>query len=184
VKIALFIVFVSTSISVAQSRFEITSGNIDFLSNAPLELINASSEKIMGILDASDRQFAVIVNTGSFKGFNSELQRQHFNEKYMETDKYYQSTFSGSIQDSINLYIDGVYKVKVKGTLLIHGKKQPRTIPVTIISAKGMLTVQSDFKVKLADHGIAIPKIVDQKIATEVLVKLQFLMAEKKVVRN
>jgi len=168
----------------SQGKFEIASGKIDFTSNAPLELINASSEKTIGVIDSKTKQFAFIVSTGSFKGFNSELQRQHFNEKYLETEKYYQSTFSGSIIDSINFYVDGVYKVQAKGTLLIHGKKQPRTIPATVTVLKGQITVQSEFKVLLVDHDIAVPKIVNQKVATEILVKLKFLLTEKRVAKN
>jgi hypothetical protein len=162
-----------------QKRYEVTTGNIDFTSNAPLELINASSEKVKGIVDARTKQFAFIVSNGSFKGFNSELQRQHFNEKYMESDKYYESTFTGVLQDSVNFNVDGVYKVRAKGTLVIHGKKQPRTIPGTITVSKGQTTVESEFKVLLADHDIEIPKVVNQKIATEITVKLKFALQPK-----
>jgi hypothetical protein len=162
-----------------QTRYEVVNGNIDFTSNAALELINASSEKVKGVIDSKTKQFAFIVSNGSFKGFNSELQRQHFNEKYMESDKYYESTFTGVLQDSINFNVDGVYKVRAKGTLVIHGKKQPRTIPGTITVAKGQTTIESEFKVLLADHDIEIPKVVNQKIATEITVKLKFLLQPK-----
>jgi polyisoprenoid-binding protein YceI len=164
----------------SQSRFEIVSSQIDFSSDAALEVIKASTEKTNGIIDPKTKQFAFIVNTASFKGFNSELQRQHFNEKYMESEKYFQSTFSGVILDSVKFYVDGTYKVQAKGSLLIHGKKQPRTIPATITVSKGKLNVQSDFKILLADHDISVPKVVNQKVATEILVKLNFIMAEKK----
>ena len=176
----LFLSFVSFHL-VAQKRFEVVSGHIDFTSDAPLELINASSEKARGIIDPASKQFAFIVNTGSFKGFNSELQRQHFNEKYMETEKYYQSTFSGAILDTINFKVNGVYKVRARGTLLVHGKKQPRTITGTITVLNGQLTLDSSFKVPLADHDIEIPKIVNQKVATEIIVSLKFQLEEKEV---
>src|SRR5687768_3280102 len=97
---AILALFLTATLTLhAQKRFEVVSGKIDFTSDAPLELINANSEKAQGIIDPSTKQFAFIVGTSSFKGFNSELQRQHFNEKYMETEKYYQSSFSGTLLD-------------------------------------------------------------------------------------
>lgn len=41
------------------------------------------------------------------------------------------------------------------------------------------MTIESDFTVPLADHDIAIPKIVEQKIATEIFIKLKFFLKEK-----
>jgi hypothetical protein len=177
--IPLVLLMVSFQVLAQQKRYEVLHGNIDFTSNATLELINASSEKVKGVVDAQTKQFAFIVSNGSFKGFNSELQRQHFNEKYMETEKYYESTFTGVLQDSINFNVDGVYKVRAKGTLVIHGKKQPRTIPGTITISKGVPVVESEFKVLLADHDIEIPKVVGQKVATEIVIKLKFTLQPK-----
>jgi len=163
----------------AEKRFEVVGGKIDFTTNAPLELIKANSEFAQGIIDPNTNRFAFIVSTGSFKGFNSELQRQHFNEKYMESEKYYQSSFTGQLEDLVNFKVDGVHKVNVKGTLLVHGKKQPRTIPSTITISRGKVKINSEFNVALADHDISIPKIISHKLATEIFVKLEFLLEEK-----
>lgn len=164
----------------AQEKFQVLSGDITFSSNAPLELIQASSEAIKGIIDPATRKFAFIVTMSSFKGFNSELQREHFNENYLETDKYYEATFTGELQgDTFDLSKDGVYKVLAKGAFIVHGKKQARTIPGIIRIAEGKVFVESDFKVLQADHDIEIPKVVNQKIATEIYVKLALTMTEK-----
>ena len=178
--IPVLVMVMTTIASTAQSRYEVSSGNIDFTSNAALELINATSEKVKGLVDSKSMQFAFIVSNGSFKGFNSDLQRQHFNEKYMETDKFYESTFTGVLIDSVNSNVNGVYKVRAKGTLVIHGKKQPRTIPGTITINNNQVTLESEFRVLLTDHDIEIPKVVNQKIATEITIKLKFQMQPKK----
>jgi hypothetical protein len=62
---------------------------------------------------------------------------------------------------------------------VIHGKKQVRIIPGTITVANGTVTIDSNFSVPLSDHDITIPKIVNQKIATEILVKLKLILKEK-----
>jgi polyisoprenoid-binding protein YceI len=107
----------------------------------------------------------------SFEGFNSDLQRQHFNERYLETEKYYEATFSGKIIEDIDYSKNGTYEVRAKGNLTIHGKKQVRIIKGTLTINGKVITIDSEFTVPLADHDISIPQIVSQKIATEILVK-------------
>jgi hypothetical protein len=163
----------------AQKKFSSDKGELSFTSNAKLELINATSKRVLGILDPSNGQFAFIVKVKSFEGFNSGLQQQHFNDKYMESDKFYDATYSGKILDPIDYTKDGTYDVRAKGSLVVHGKKQERTIPGKIQIEKGVLTITSDFQVALADHDIPIPEIVSQKIATVIMVKLNVLMTQK-----
>lgn len=168
-------------VAVAQSRYSTEKGNISFTSNAKLELINASSNKIKGLLDISTYQFAFVVQVQSFEGFNSELQRQHFNERYLESEKFYEATFAGKIIEQIDFTKNGVYEVRAKGNLTIHGKKQSRIIKGTITVKDKTIQIDSEFSVPLADHDISIPQIVSQKIATEILVKFNAIMmpAEK-----
>jgi hypothetical protein len=163
----------------AQKKFTSDVGEVSFTSNAKLELINASSKKIKGIVDPATGNFAFVVTIQSFEGFNSNLQREHFNEKYMETDKYYDATFSGKIIETIDFSKDGVYDVRAKGNLVIHGKKQARIIPSKIQIEKGVLKIDSNFAIPLADHDIKIPQVVTEKIATEILVKLKVSLTQK-----
>lgn len=177
-KIVFLALLVSSSV-LAQKRLSVDNGKVEFTSNASLELINASTDKVQGLLDPAASTFAFIVNTRSFTGFNSSLQQQHFNEKYLETDKFYEATFTGSIIDPVDFKTSGVYKVRSKGNLIIHGKKQSRIIPGTVTVNNGAVTIEANFNVPLADHDITIPKIVNQKIATEIIVKLKFDLKEK-----
>jgi polyisoprenoid-binding protein YceI len=167
-----------TSVASAQ-KFSAIKGEISFTSNAILELIKASSSKVQGVLDTSTGQFAFLVKVQSFEGFNSNLQREHFNEKYLETDKFYDATFTGKLVEDIDFSKDGTYDVNAKGTLVIHGKKQPRTITGKITVEKAKLKIDSDFKVLLADHDIKIPTIISEKVATEIYIKLMIWMAPK-----
>lgn len=162
----------------AQNKFVVEKGQISFTSNAKLEIINATSNKIQGLIDPTDNRFAFVVKIQSFQGFNGELQRQHFNDRYMETDKYFEATFSGKIIEEINLLKDGVHEVRAKGSLVIHGKKQIRIIKSKIIIENGIITIESNFVIPLTDHDIAIPQLVSEKIATEINVKLTATMRQ------
>jgi polyisoprenoid-binding protein YceI len=130
-------------------------------------------------MDPATGQFAFIVKVQSFEGFNSGLQKQHFNDKYMETDKFYDATFTGKIINPLDYYKDGTYTVRAKGSLVIHGKKQVRIITGKINIEKGVMTITSDFEVPLADHDIPVPEIVSQKIATTIIVKLVASLTQK-----
>jgi polyisoprenoid-binding protein YceI len=157
----------------AQKKFGTNSGTIDFVSNAELELIKASSDKLQGVIEPGTNQFAFSIPVQSFRGFNSELQREHFNEKYMESEKYPRISFSGKIIEQIDYTTDGTYEVRAKGDLDIHGQKQTRIIKSKVEISDGVLSIVADFKVPLADHNISIPRIVNQKIATEIEVSVK-----------
>ncbi|MEJ0033826.1 MAG: YceI family protein [Bacteroidota bacterium] len=147
--------------------------DMSFTSNAELELIKASSTEIQGIIDPATNQFAFSIPITSFKGFNSDLQRQHFNENYMESSKYPKASFTGKIIEQVNYSRDSVYTVRAKGELDIHGQKQTRIIKAKLSVNKNQLLIDADFNVPLADHNISIPRIVSQKIATEIDIKFR-----------
>jgi hypothetical protein len=153
---------------IAQKKYAIQSGIIQFASNAQLELIKASSDKVQGLLDPETNQFAFTVEIKTFRGFNSELQREHFNEKYLESEKFPKARFSGKIIEQIDLLTDGIHDLRAKGELEIHGQKQTRIIRSKVTVKAQTLIIESVFFVPLADHGISIPSIVSQKIATEI----------------
>ena len=155
-------------ISEAQNKFTAANGQIKFASKAQLELIQASSSKLQGILDPATNQFAFLVNVQSFQGFNSELQRKHFNENYMESEKFTMAKFSGKIIEQIDYTQDQTFDVRAKGELDIHGQKQTRIIKGKIIIKGNQVIIEAHFMVPLADHSISIPKIVSQKIANEI----------------
>ena len=164
----LFILLLFSFSLSAQQKLRIEKGKINFASNAPLEIIKASSDKVDGIIDPSNKQFAFLVQISSFHGFNSELQREHFNEKYMESEKFPTASFKGKIIDEVDFSKDGTYEVRVKGDLDIHGKTQIRIIKVKISVSGGKVSIDTKFAVPLIDHNISIPSIVSQKIATEI----------------
>jgi polyisoprenoid-binding protein YceI len=142
-----------------------------------LELIQASTQSLRGAIDIDQKTFAYIIEVVTFKGFNSALQQQHFYENYLHTAKYPNATFTGKIIDPIDFKSHGTYQVRAKGTLEIHGKAKERIIPCEVLVEEGQVVVTSSFYVPLDDHNISIPKIVNQKIAEEILVEIEAYFA-------
>jgi hypothetical protein len=175
-KFSLFIFIVLFSSSLAAQKLSIQKAEITFISNAELELIKAYSRLVRGLIDTSTNQFAFSIDIKSFQGFNSDLQREHFLDNYMEIDKYPKAEFAGKIIEQIDFSVEGTYEVRAKGDLNIHGQKQMRIIKVKVIVKNGRVDIESDFVVPLVDHNILIPKIVNQKIATEIAVTFKATM--------
>ena len=160
------------SSSPAQNYYRVEDGTIDFRSDAPLELIEASSGNLRGIINPEDNTFAFAVKASTFQGFNSPLQREHFNENYLESKKYPEATFTGKIIEHIDLSKPGNYTIRAKGKLNVHGVEQERIIKSEVVSSGNTLEVSSNFTVLLEEHNIRIPKIVYQKIAEEIQVHI------------
>jgi hypothetical protein len=148
-------------------------GKVSFTSDAPLEVIKAESDKLKGTIDTDKRSFAFAIPIKSFEGFNSSLQKTHFNENYMESDEHKYGTFKGRIIERHDLTQDGTYTIRAKGKLDIHGVVQERIIRSKIVVKGGEMQVTSRFTVPLQDHNIDIPRIVFQKIATEIEVEIK-----------
>lgn len=171
-----FILAVSGFVVHGQQKHALEKGRISFTSNAQLELIKASSEAPQGLLDPATNQFAFTVDIKTFQGFNSALQREHFNEKYLESEKFPRARFSGKIIESIDFTTHGTFDVRAKGELEIHGVKQTRIIKSKLTISDGQVEIESKFMVPLSDHNITIPNIVSQKIATEIEVDFRATM--------
>lgn len=163
----------------AHGVYEVKEGTVKFYSDAPEEIIKAYSGSLKGIVDFSKRTFAFKIGIASFEGFNSALQREHFNENYMETSIYPLATFAGKIVEDINIQKNGTYKVRAKGKMKIHGIANTRIIPAVItVSDKG-ISLTADFTVLLADHQIKVPRVVNNKLSEEIRVSISAILVEK-----
>jgi len=175
----LLILLVASVSAFPQSKDKIyvcRNGIISFTSDAPLELIKASNDKLTGVLNAKDRSFSFKVSIKDFEGFNSSLQKVHFNEDYMETELFPNSTFKGKIIEEIDISVPGEYKVRAKGKLSIHGVEIDRIVRCDLIVNNKQISVYVTFTVFIADHNISIPSILNQKIAREISVEVKFTL--------
>ena len=176
----LFVVGISPHIY-AQELYSTLKGEVYFKSDAPLELIEARSTELQGIIDADKLTFAFAVRMQSFQGFNSPLQREHFNENYLESKSFPRSTFVGKIIENVDFSKNGEFTIRAKGTFTIHGIEQERIIKSNVVVKDGVLSINSEFTVLLEEHDIDIPRIVNQKISEEIYVKIEAEFSRKKV---
>ena len=161
-----------SGINVEAQVYRTSTASVYFKSDAPLEVIEAKSQNLKGAINVSKRTFAFSIPINSFMGFNNPLQREHFNENYLESKKYTNATFTGKIIEKIDFSKDGKHLVRAKGKLTIHGVTQERIIKSTLEIKEGKVLVNTNFTVLLAEHKIRVPKIVYQKISKEIFVEV------------
>lgn len=168
------------SASTFAQRYMTRTGKIEFFSATPLENIKAINNESAAVLDSKSGDFVFQVLIKSFK-FERELMQEHFNENYMESDKYPKAEYKGKVTNlsAINFSKDGTYNVTTTGTMTMHGTSRNVTIPATVIIKGKTATAEARFKVVPQDYKINIPKLVENKIAKEISVAVDCVMEGK-----
>ncbi|MEK6478404.1 YceI family protein [Catalinimonas sp. 4WD22] len=152
-------------------KYRLSSSEVSFFSEAPMEDIEAHNTESRSIFDASTGDIAFVVPIKGFE-FEKSLMQEHFNENYMESDKYPNAKFEGKLEG----YEAGksVQQVTAKGQMTIHGVTHEIEIPGTVKNNSSGISMQASFPIKVADYDIKIPKIVFYNIAEEVEVSVNF----------
>jgi len=172
--IVFFIFTIGISINTdAQDKYFTKTGTITFTAGTAMEDIDAINKSVTSIFDTSTGQieFAVLIKGFEFK---RGLMQEHFNENYLESEKFPKSIFKGKFEDvhKINFKKDGVYSTIVKGTLEIHNVKKEVQVPGSIKVQGGVISSNSSFKILLEDYDIKIPGAVKDKISPSVEIKI------------
>ena len=166
----LIIVFIviGFNIAVAQRYFTKT-GKISFFSRAPMENIEAVNRKATCVLNAQTGQMDFAVLMKAFE-FEKALMQEHFNENYVESDKYPKAIFRGKIENlsTINFQKDFTYNVVISGDLTIHGVTKNVKTKGTFTVNSGKIKANATFTILLSDYKISIPSAVKEKISNEV----------------
>ena len=168
----LFLVFCLPAINVSAQRYFVQRSEVSFLSDAPLEKIEAVSTQLQGVIDLAERTFAFSIPVRSFEGFNSQLQAEHFNENYVESETYPKSFFTGKIVDEFDPSVPGKYPVRAKGIFTIRGVAREKIVRGILEVKDDMIVLTTEFTILLDEYSIRIPRVVYQKIAPEIQVKL------------
>lgn len=153
----------------AQSKYLTRNAKVMFLSEAPLEKIEAINTQGTSIFVAPTGQFECAILMKAFE-FEKALMMEHFNENYVESDKYPKAVFKGMITDmaAVDLTKPGSYPVTFKGIMDLHGVKKEISGKGTMEIKDGKVRARSSFNLLLADFKIEIPPLVKDKVAKEV----------------
>lgn len=178
-KLILFIaIIIIGNFAQGQERYFTQTGHIDFYSHAPLEDIRANNEQVAAFLytESGEISFGLLIK--SFE-FEKALMQKHFNENYMESDKYPKAVFKGKIEDfsSVDLNQKGKVEVIVSGQLIIRDKKKELSTNVILDIKEKEIVATTTFKAKPADFNITIPNTVKDNIAKDIEVHVKTILA-------
>lgn len=150
------------------------SGIIAFLSQAPLENIEATNNSALIVLDVATGKLECSVLIKGFQ-FEKALMQDHFNENYMESHKFPKAIFKGTLTDmkAVHFGKDGTYTTNLTGDLTLHGVTKPMTTAAKISVKGGNVSATTSFDILVADFNIEIPKVVRDNIADKVNVTVK-----------
>jgi len=177
--VVLSILFAVSIHANAQDRYFTRNGKVTFLSDTPMEKIDAVNTQATSVIDASSGNFEFSVLMKAFE-FEKALMMEHFHENYVESDKYPKSVFKGTIENisSVDFNKDGVYPVKFKGTLLLHGVTKDLNGQGVFTVKAGKITGSSNFAIQLSDYKIEIPSLVKEKVSNDVKITVDAIYAK------
>lgn len=177
-KNSLIVLLLASNVLIGQ-KFKSVSSEVSFFSEAPLEDITAKSTALKMAVNNEDSTFAILIKMNSFD-FPSDLMEEHYNENYLETEKYPNCTFLGKLSKPIQLGKDGAYPISATGKLTLHGVTKVVTLKGIATVKNGKLEITTDFQIKLEDYNIDIPTIVIKNIAEIIDVKAKVVLEPKK----
>ena len=163
---------------ITAQKYKLTSSDVSFFSEAPLENIEAHNDQTTSLFDVATGEIAFLVPIKGFQ-FKKSLMQEHFNENYMESDKYPNGTFKGKVS-GYDPEKSGKQTAVAEGDLTLHGVTRKVRIEGTLQLQSGKANLNATFPVKLADHDIEIPQVVFYNIAevVEVTVQLEYASQE------
>jgi polyisoprenoid-binding protein YceI len=169
--LVLIILIASATVSHAQ-KYTVEKSTVIFFSDAAIEDITAKNNETSGLLNVSSGEFAFLIPIKKFR-FDKSLMEEHFNEKYLESEKFPNSIFKGTLE---GLQFDKAYQeLNAVGILTIHGVSRDVRIPARIERSGNKLIARSKFVIKLEEYKIKIPQLMWQNIAEEIEVTVEFI---------
>ena len=178
-KLILLSLLILVNITFAQ-RLLTRSGEIKFDASMPnlVEIIGKSSTA-SAILDQTTGQFATSVIIKSIR-FKVPLMEEHFNENYMESYKYSNSTFKGKINGfDFKKLVASKVAYDIEGDLTIHGVTKKVKTKIYLASNGNKVAASGNFLVHAQDYGIEIPSLVKEKFAEQIKVSFSFDLDSK-----
>lgn len=178
-----FTLIMMTGFALQAQKVMTKAGYISFFSSTPVEDITAENNQVVSILNTENGELVFQALMKSFQ-FEKALMQEHFNEKYVHSDKHPKSTFKGKITnlDAVDFKKDGSYTAKVSGELTLHGVTKAIETEGTIVVKDGNISAEAVFPIALDDYEIKVPAVVRENIASEVetTVKIKYQAFGKK----
>ncbi len=168
-----FLLAIINNVGFAQSKLFTKTGSISFFSKTNMENISAKNNMVLSVWEPNSGKIEFSVLMKGFL-FEKALMQEHFNENYVESDKYPKATFKGNVENSaaVSLTTNKSNNVNVSGALTIHGVTNQIKVPAIILVNNGATTASASFDILLADYNIKIPSLVADNISKKIRISI------------
>lgn len=168
-EILVVLAFFTLSIVQAQDKMTTNTGVTFFEASIPsFEEVKAINDKTTCVFIPKTGEFSCYMAIKDFK-FEKGLMQQHFNENYMESDRFERAFFKGYIVDfNYESSSTSPRTYQIKGKITIKGKAKTIQLPATIKRVAKGLAIKANFQLSTDDFKIEIPSIVREKISKNV----------------
>lgn len=179
INILVLLLIIATNTNGFAQKLITKTGSIKFQASMPsYEEVAAENKSVSAVLEQSTGDFAALVLIKGFR-FKVALMEEHFNENYMDSEKFSKATLKGKIENFDSTKITNTAtNFTLKGDLTIHGKTKPVTVIVKISKAANGVNAIGTFEVKPEDFDIEIPGMVRKKIADKIKISYNFLLVK------
>jgi len=168
------------SITVFSQKLYTKTGLTEFKASVEaFEPVEAKNNSTSAVLKAESGDIAALLFIKAFS-FRVALMQEHFNENYMDSNKFPKATFKGKVEGFNLSEISTTKEYTIKGSLTVRGVKKDIETIATFTKSGDKLRMQAAFSVKPQDFDIKIPGIVREKIAKSINVNLDYEFVEKK----
>lgn len=169
------LIFSGLSTGIFAQKYITKTGTIEIFSETPLFIIDGINKKVASILNVETGEIVASTLIRSFR-FEEALVEEHFNENYLEPNKYPKSIFKGKILNfhDVDLKKNGTYNITVAGKFTIHGQTRDIKEPGKIIIKDGKITATSEFEISLKNYKVEIERAYTKAIKDEILLKIHF----------
>ena len=155
------------------------NGIISFFSEAPMEDIKAINSKVSSVYDSNTNEIVFQLRIQDFI-FPKKLMQEHFNENYLESEKYPNALFNGSINNWKEIVITNQpQEVSISGEMTIHGVTNFIKETGVIYKNNNKVNGNATFRIQLEDYDVKIPKILIKNIAESVEIKMNLELKKK-----
>lgn len=169
-RIYFILLVVLLSISIGQAQvLAFDHGKVEFHTSNIMSDIEAVSNELEASLDLESGTVDIRIPITSFE-FEYEMMQDHFNEEYLESDRFPDATFKGNIVQDIGS-IEGATQVDVTGALSIHGVTKSTSFTATLTQQDDFLKVKCVFPIVFKDFDVEEPSILVKTLAKDVEMK-------------
>lgn len=164
----------------AQKFYSTSTGHVSFFAKAPVSNISAQCDALVATYENESREIKARIRISDFM-FPRALMRQHFNDRYMHSEKFPEAYFQGVLNTKLKRDSVATYNAVAEGLITIHGISKAQKFPVMLhVNKQGTIIAASDFIVHLEDYNIETPTLFYHTIADSIAVALRLTLVPTK----